>query len=280
MVRAYFYATHDLTVRDRETRMAHTHARDLAGEIRRRIDRVYASGTVTAEDGHAYEVLPESVTADRGRFIAQVCAREKAEQTLEIGMAWGLSTLFLLEALLEVTPKPHHVVMDPFQSTRYRNAARVLVRELGADPFVEFYEEPSHVTLPRLLVECRSLDLVLIDGTHFFDDTFIELFYVHRLLRPGGVIVFDDAWLEAVRLVTQFAESTYGYEFADALAAPAGPPRRWWPRRKRLTRPLVSVLRKPLKPMPVPDWREMVRFYEDRWRRKVAPRKLDRLGSR
>ena len=176
------------------------------------IEEIYRSSTVIGEDDASYRVFPASVTPERGAFLRDLCQAEHATSSLEIGMAWGLSTLFILEALAENGAGPGaHVVIDPFQTSRWHGAARRSVRAVGADAMIEFHEERSELTLPRLVTAKRQFDFAFIDGNHRFDGAIVDLIFVDRLLKPGGLVVFDDVWFDPVYLVCRFAETNLGY---------------------------------------------------------------------
>tara|TARA_R110000824_G_scaffold307678_1_gene495320 strand:- start:3022 stop:3738 length:717 start_codon:yes stop_codon:yes gene_type:complete len=49
----------------------------------------------------------------------------------------------------------------------------------------------SQDILPTLGREAKY-DFIYIDGSHDADDTFIDSYYCHPLLRSGGVLIFDD----------------------------------------------------------------------------------------
>ena len=51
--------------------------------------------------------------------------------------------------------------------------------------FVTFCREPSHKVLLRLLADSGQFDLCFIDGSHLFEDWFIDGFYCARLLAPA-----------------------------------------------------------------------------------------------
>lgn len=181
-------------------------------EIRARIEETYRTGKVRGEDDVEYSIRDTSVTPERGRFLADLCRAEKPAATLEIGMAWGLSTLCILEALSEKeAPEGAHVVADPFQSTRWHGAGMRAIRDAGATKMIEFHEEPSEILLPRLLAQKQIFDLAFIDGNHRFDAVFVDLIFVNRILKPGGVIILDDAWFDPVYLACRFAETNLGY---------------------------------------------------------------------
>jgi len=212
-------------------------------QIREIIREIYRSGLVHGEDGAEYPIENTSVTPERGRFIGDLCRAEHATATIEIGMAWGLSTLFLLEALAaNEAPPCSHLVSDPFQSSRWHGAALRSIREAGAAEMIEFYEEPSEIVLPRIVTNKRVFDFAFIDGNHRFDAVFVDMIFINRLLRPGGVMVLDDAWFDPVDLACRFAETNLGYipiaEFPERGASARGS-------RTTGERPLIRALRKP-----------------------------------
>ncbi|HTT74735.1 MAG TPA: class I SAM-dependent methyltransferase [Candidatus Binataceae bacterium] len=181
-------------------------------QIHERIEEIYRSGLVRGEDGTQYPLGDTSVTAERGKFIGDLCRTEHAARALEIGMAWGLSTLFILAALAENGAGPGaHAVTDPFQFSRWHGAGLRTIRELGADAMIEFHEQRSELLLPELIKADRRFDFILIDGDHRFDGVFVDFVLVNRLLKPGGLVIFDDAWFDPVYLTCCYAETNCGY---------------------------------------------------------------------
>jgi FkbM family methyltransferase len=204
--------------------------------IAARIEQIYASKLVAGEDNATYSIIPEAVPPERGRFLLEACRAHGGANTLEIGMAWGLSTLHIFQALADKgVTAPHHVIMDPFQAGVHHNAALRTLNELGLGPYVEFYPEPSGLVLPRLVAEGRLFDFAFVDADHRFDGVFIDMFYVDQLLKPGAVAVFDDTNWDGVFLACRFAETNYGYEAIAELANPG----------KSSSRPLIRAYRKP-----------------------------------
>jgi predicted O-methyltransferase YrrM len=158
-----------------------------------------------------YDILPAAVTPDRGAYLAKVCREVRPAATVEVGMAWGLSTLWILKALLEQTDPAPHVVMDPFQRFGYHGAAVRALRDNGLEPMVEFYEEASIDVLERLAAEKRRFDFAFIDGDHSYEAVLCDFWLLDPLIRPGGVIVFDDVWAEGVQRVCLLAKDHLGY---------------------------------------------------------------------
>lgn len=210
--------------------------------LRRFIEELYSRGVVSGEDGSQRPIFPDGVTPDRGAFIRDICISEGATRTLEIGMASGLSTLFILEALLENGAGiGAHLVIDPYESIEYHGAGRRNVRDASLEEFVEIKEEASELFLPELIRQKRNFDFAFIDGSHLFDNVFVDLVLVHQLLKPGGIVVFDDTFADAVYLTCRYAELNYGY--TPVANHHSGDGLRPLPEGRR---PTMRALRKPL----------------------------------
>src|SRR5437588_9467034 len=61
--------------------------------------------------------LHSHVSMQDGMFLQEVIGATRATRSLEIGMAYGISTLFMCDALQRISPGARHVVIDPFQRT-------------------------------------------------------------------------------------------------------------------------------------------------------------------
>lgn len=240
---------------------------ELARRIRARIEQIYSTKSVKGEDDSTYSIMPAALPPERGDFLMEVCRTQHPVATLEVGLAWGLSTLHIFQALAENgVAAPHHVIMDPFQSSIFHNAALRELRELGLERSVEFYPQPSGLVLPRLVSERRQFDLAFIDGDHRFESVFVDFFYVDQLLKPGGVVVFDDMSWDGVHLACRFAQTNYGYETITELANP-----RDGSGSAAAGRPLMRACRKPMRPVER-DESHFVSFFDDFTSNQFGPR--------
>ena len=89
----------------------------LARRIRARIEQIYSTKSVKGEDDSVHSIMPAALPPERGRFLLEVCRAQHPIATLEVGLAWGLSTLHIFQALAENgVVAPRHVIMDPFQT--------------------------------------------------------------------------------------------------------------------------------------------------------------------
>jgi predicted O-methyltransferase YrrM len=165
------------------------------------LDSIYETRQVEDERGGRHPLHSE-ITPDEGAMIASLIRDNGIDRTLEIGCAFGVSSLFICGALSD-RPDPRHTIVDPFQSTEWRGIGVANLRRAGYE-FVELIEETSEVALPRLFDERRTFQFALIDGFHTFDHILVDFFLADRLLEVGGIVVFDDLQLPGVRKLMRY----------------------------------------------------------------------------
>lgn len=172
------------------------------------LDRAYKTESVLDAAGVSVKVFPHSVRRLEGESLRDLAIAEGAERTIEVGLALGLSALFLCQAVLE--RKGRHVAIDPLQEGSWNGAGFRTLRDAGVEKIVEVIEAESQLALPRLLSEEREFDFAFIDGDHRFEGVFLDLYYMTRLVKPGGLVVVDDMWMPAVRMAVAYAERNLG----------------------------------------------------------------------
>jgi predicted O-methyltransferase YrrM len=190
-------------------------------EVQRVIDRLVAEGSAVSRlDGSTHELFPVAIPPSEGGALSDWVIREGATRTIEIGLGYGVSALFVCEGLLsQSVPERRHVVIDNHQDTRFANCGLQFLEEAGVMGLVEFHSEDSRLVLPELLREGRSFDLAFIDGNHRFDGVFVDLVYIGRLVRPGGVVFIDDYHLPGIARAVSFFVSNLGWTLEEVSTA-------------------------------------------------------------
>jgi predicted O-methyltransferase YrrM len=192
------------------------------------LEEIYVTKTVT--DGTStYSALnpdnqkPTYMDRAEGALLQRMIAEVRPTTTLEIGMAYGVSSLFICEALSHLQHRATHIVMDPFQGQMWRNIGLRNVRTAGYGEMLRFFAERSEYCLPRLLQQGTQVQVALIDGVHTFDQCALEFYYIDRMLPVGGVIIFDDVSWPAVRRAVRYVLSHGTYVVRDHTGpAPKG----------------------------------------------------------
>jgi predicted O-methyltransferase YrrM len=136
----------------------------------------------------------------------ELLTRYPPSRVLEIGSYEGRAACFLIETCAAARAMELHCVDSwaggvehdanamPLVEQRFdRNIA--VARAAAANP-VDFHKHKSlsSPALVRLLADGRgeSFDLIYVDGSHQAPDVLSDAILAFMLLRPGGVLIFDD----------------------------------------------------------------------------------------
>jgi predicted O-methyltransferase YrrM len=180
------------------------------------LNRLLRAGTVVASsDGSRHDVFPVAISASEGAALQRWVERERAAHTIEVGLGYGVATLFICAGLLECAPDPAHVAIDPNQSARFSDCGLQVLAEAGVAEMVEVMPLESQIALPRLLAEGRTFDLAFVDGNHRFDSVFLDLMYLGRLVRRGGIVFVDDYQLPSVSRAASFCVTNLGWSHEE-----------------------------------------------------------------
>jgi predicted O-methyltransferase YrrM len=189
--------------------------------VRSVIERLVRDGTAVARsDGTFHSLFPVAASAAEGEALREWVLREGATQTIEIGLGYGISALHVCEGLLgNADPRARHVVIDPYQVTRFSNCGLQLLEEAGVADLVEHHPVESQIVLPRFLSEGRSFHLAFVDGNHRFDGVFLDLVFLGKLLRAGGIVFVDDYQLPAVARAVSFCRTNLSWTLEEVSTA-------------------------------------------------------------
>jgi predicted O-methyltransferase YrrM len=179
------------------------------------IDEIYQTKTVRDASGNEYRLTAEISPAEGNYLYRLISADDSVSKTLEVGCAFGLSSLHICEALRD-RPNPSHVIVDPGQMGDWHGVGLANLRRAGID-FFSLISEPSEFALPELArSQAGSFDLVFIDGWHTFDHTMLDLFYANLLVRVGGYVVVDDGtWRSVSAAISYFGNYPAYQEIRD-----------------------------------------------------------------
>jgi predicted O-methyltransferase YrrM len=184
------------------------------------LDEIRRDRSVTDAAGTRYPIEKHGIDAAEGGFLRDfILARPEITRTLEIGCAYGFSSLHIASALAG-RPGAHHTIIDPMESTVWNGIGVINLEKAGVD-FYDLREESSETALPELLSEGAQFDLVFIDGWHTFDQTLVDMYYANRLIRTGGYVLVDDAnWISVSKAISYF-EKYPCYKIVGGAANPA-----------------------------------------------------------
>jgi predicted O-methyltransferase YrrM len=177
------------------------------------LQEIFARKTLRDDAGNEFN-LDSNVDKEEGAFLQKLIKESLPKATIEIGCAYGISSLFICDAISETA---QHTIVDPFQTTQWKNVGIAQLRKAGFTNF-RLIEKKSEIALPELLAADSKFDFAFVDGWHTFDHTLLDMFYLNRMLRVGGLLVIDDVGMKAVQKALNYFLNYPAYQFHDGVS--------------------------------------------------------------
>ena len=156
---------------------------------------------VEDEKGNAFSLHSET-SVSQCEFIQKMMEKCDPSCCVEIGLAYGISSLSICESLSKKR-SPRFISVDPFQSY-WKDIGLLNLKRGGYDTFTEFHRDFSYNVLPKLLDSGLRIDFAYVDTSKVFDVVLLDAVYLTRLLKVGGIIVFDDCTWPGVKRMARY----------------------------------------------------------------------------
>lgn len=147
-----------------------------------------------------------------GDVLRDALVAHGAHVVIEIGLAYGSSALAIGEALCSTDDRGiSHVIIDPFQARSYDSVGWEALQAAGLADHTTLIQEPSSIALARLAANGFTADAAFVDGSHRFHEVFVDLYFLRKLVRPGGLIVLDDMQWPSVAAAVHYFDLNLGW---------------------------------------------------------------------
>jgi predicted O-methyltransferase YrrM len=180
----------------------------LSPEAQKILDEMYSGKELQGTNGVVEIDQITRVDEIAGEVLYRLIQQSGAQKSLEIGLAYGFSTIWILDALPE---GGSHIALDPFQSSLWHGVGEAQARRLPGKKF-SYLEEYSIHALSDFIRAGEQFDFIFIDGAHRFDDVLVDFYLADKVLKPGGVMVLDDIWMASILTVANFVSSNRAYQ--------------------------------------------------------------------
>ncbi|HMS66384.1 MAG TPA: class I SAM-dependent methyltransferase [Ignavibacteria bacterium] len=177
------------------------------------LEEILVTGNTLTVDGKIKKVNAQ-ISGEEGALIQKCISDIQAEVSIEVGLAFGTSALFICEALRKSSVTKHYVI-DPYQmyEESYGGIGLNNLKKAGFGEIIEFIDKPSHLALAMLAERNVKADFAFIDGWHTFDHTLVDFFLIDKLLKIDGIVILDDSDWAAVEKVCSFISKNRSYKF-------------------------------------------------------------------
>ncbi len=130
----------------------------------------------------------------QGHILHCMVLEHRLDLTLEIGLAFGGSALFICNAH-QRKGTGHHYAVDPFEIHSFNGVGLTLIRQAGLGAYFQWLPTPAQAALPALNATGMTFDLIYIDGDHGVTAVLSDFVRANALLKTGGFLALDDSHL-------------------------------------------------------------------------------------
>ena len=174
--------------------------------FRQRLKSMYAGELQPGDDGPVELDKITRVSESQGMWMYETCRQLKPRRTLEVGLGFGFSTIFILAAIDE-NGIGHHTAIDPFQRKWWHGVGALQAQHLGMRSSFLILEELSVIALARLVSQKEEFGLIYIDGDHRFDGALADFTLAAQICPVGGQVILDDMWMPSIQMVVSWIRS-------------------------------------------------------------------------
>jgi predicted O-methyltransferase YrrM len=151
------------------------------------------------------------ISIEQGAMIHKLICDHAIERSLEIGFAFGFSTIWILDALRS-RDGGRHIAVDPFEKIDWGGIGLYQVGRLSPKASFDWKEDFSIHALSDFIRHEERFDFIYIDGNHRFDDVVVDFYLSDQILKPGGLLVLDDMWMPSVQTAVSFVLRNRNYK--------------------------------------------------------------------
>lgn len=176
---------------------------------------IFSTNSIEADDSGRRLHLHSHTSLDQCLFIQKMFDEVKPQRTLEVGLAYGISSLFILEKHKQYgSQNQAHLIIEPYP---WGNTAIHNFQKAGVLQFAKIINQLSDEVLPALYLNKHSIQMAYLDTTKLFDVVLQDFYFIDKILDINGIIIIDDCDTTGINLVARFILGLENYEIAGAV---------------------------------------------------------------
>jgi len=130
-------------------------------------------------------------------YILKYKKKEKLN-ILEIGLAYGTSSIIIINQILQYPFSKSFDILDPYQEKDWNNYGIKHIKQFLGNKKLDYhlYNEDSTIIMPKLR---KKYDIIFIDGSHFENIVIQDLENSDKKIKINGFIILDDVKHDGVK---------------------------------------------------------------------------------
>jgi predicted O-methyltransferase YrrM len=178
------------------------------------LKKIFESNLIETENNEQIKIHSHTSLA-QGLFLQKIFDIIKPKKSLEVGLAYGISTLFILEKCREYSNEQKcHIAIEPFP---WGQTALFNIKKENLDSYLDIQNKLSDMVLPSLYMQNHRIQFAYIDTTKVFDIVLQDFYFIDKILDVNGVVIFDDCgggW-PGIQRVVRFVSTLPHYQVLD-----------------------------------------------------------------
>ena len=167
---------------------------------------------------HFYQGLGENWFTYAELYSKMVNTFPDNSHFVEVGVWKGMSAAYMAVEIINSGKNIKFDCVDNWEDTELQKDIPKDMYDGLYETFLKNIEPVKHIINPircesvkaSELYDKESLDFILVDAAHDYDNVLLDLQYWYPKLRPGGIIAGDDLpWEGVTRAVSEFFQNDY-----------------------------------------------------------------------
>ena len=176
------------------------------------VKEIFETNIIVDDKGERIRVHSHT-PLEQGLFLQKIFDVINPKKSLEVGLAYGISTLFILEKHRDIKSSDRaHIVIEPFP---WGQTAIYNIQKEGLMNYVDIRNDLSDVIIPTLYLAKERIQFAYVDTTKLFDVVMQDFYFIDKILDVGGVIIIDDCDTGGINKVARFINGLPHYSIMD-----------------------------------------------------------------
>ena len=154
---------------------------------------------------------------DDGYILYKLIKNIDAKKVLEIGMNYGLASVFILQSLkyfYETNNDEEKLYykltsIDPDQEKKWGNIGIDHLKKMKLIYNHKLIEEKAYLVLPDMINRKKIFDIIFINGYNKLDKITMYMFYSEIIVKVGGYIVINNITNIGINKIIRYVEKNY-----------------------------------------------------------------------
>jgi predicted O-methyltransferase YrrM len=125
----------------------------------------------------------------KGRFLSNLVRYCRVTSCIEIGTAYGISSMFMLASQQQCGIRPNVTTIEGFSPQKEISSAKL--KDKYGDSVTTLHGLKEDIII-SLLDNGPQFDMLFHDGSHRGDDYIEDFKKVRKILKPNSIVVIDD----------------------------------------------------------------------------------------